>query len=229
MLRIDTTIVNFLPGLVAPWCRWSCTELGQQTTSVIYFQSFIYSSYMILHISRCCNILGDILLVITSCSTFVITAYRNFNWHQSRHLVLFMGELQGRFSSNMEREGGQVNKPPILDGSNYDYWKVRVTTFLKSIDNKTWKAVLKGWEHPRVKDKDGNDTSDLKRKMILLISMKLVTLECAGSCWLQIRKWPTFLELEFWRMVSLFLTIYIPLCGVVWSWNSLFLVLIPLG
>jgi len=93
-----------------------------------------------------------------------------------------MGELQGRFSSNMEREGGQVNKPPILDGSNYDYWKVRVTTFLKSIDNKTWKAVLKGWEHSRVKDKDGNDTSDLKRKMILLISMKLVTLECAGSC-----------------------------------------------
>jgi len=35
-------------------------------------------------------------------------------------------------------------------------------SFLKSIDNKTWKAVLKGWEHPRVKDKDGNDTSDLK-------------------------------------------------------------------
>jgi hypothetical protein len=37
-----------------------------------------------------------------------------------------------------------------------------MTTFLKSIDNKTGKTVLKGWEHPRVKDKDENDTSDMK-------------------------------------------------------------------
>jgi 2-polyprenyl-6-methoxyphenol hydroxylase-like FAD-dependent oxidoreductase len=62
----------------------------------------------------------------------------------------------------MEKEGGQVNRPPILDGSNYDYWKVCMTTFLKSIDNKTWKAVLKEWDHHRVKDKDGNDTTELK-------------------------------------------------------------------
>jgi len=45
----------------------------------------------------------------------------------------------------MKREGGQVNRPPpILDGSNYDYWKVRMVAFLKSIDNRTWKVVLKG-------------------------------------------------------------------------------------
>jgi len=62
----------------------------------------------------------------------------------------------------MEKEGGQVNRPPILDGSNYDYWKVRMTTFLKSIVNKTWKSVVKGSDHPRVKDKDGNDTIELK-------------------------------------------------------------------
>lgn len=49
-----------------------------------------------------------------------------------------------------------------MDGSNYDYWKVRMTTFLKSIDNKTWKTVLKGWDHPLVKDKDGKDTIELK-------------------------------------------------------------------
>jgi len=34
--------------------------------------------------------------------------------------------------------------------------------FLKSIDNKTWKAVLKGWEHPVVLDKYGNKIADLK-------------------------------------------------------------------
>jgi len=34
--------------------------------------------------------------------------------------------------------------------------------FLKSIDSKTWKAVLKGYEHPVALDKDGNKTAVLK-------------------------------------------------------------------
>ncbi|MCI52348.1 gag-pol polyprotein, partial [Trifolium medium] len=59
------------------------------------------------------------------------------------------------FSGNMDKEGGFVNRPPLLDGSNYDYWKSRTVAFLKSIDNKTWKSVVRGWEHPKVIDKDG--------------------------------------------------------------------------
>src|ERR1044072_677493 len=46
------------------------------------------------------------------------------------------------------KEGGSVTRPPVLDGTNYDYWKARMTTFLKSIDNKTWKAIVKGWTPP---------------------------------------------------------------------------------
>ncbi|MCI77953.1 gag-protease polyprotein, partial [Trifolium medium] len=34
--------------------------------------------------------------------------------------------------------------------------------FLKSIDSKTWKAVVKGWNPPMVADKDGNATTKLK-------------------------------------------------------------------
>jgi len=37
-----------------------------------------------------------------------------------------------------------------------------MSDYLKSIDNKTWKAVLKGWEHLVVLDKDGNKTEVLK-------------------------------------------------------------------
>jgi len=62
----------------------------------------------------------------------------------------------------MDKEGEFVNIPPLLDGSNYDYWKSRMSAFLKSIDNKTWKVVLRGWEHPVVLDKDGNKTAVLK-------------------------------------------------------------------
>ena len=56
----------------------------------------------------------------------------------------------------MDKEGGFINKPPILDGTKYDYWKTRMIVFLKSIDNKSWKVVVKGWSPLEVKDKDGN-------------------------------------------------------------------------
>ncbi|MCI97317.1 gag-pol polyprotein, partial [Trifolium medium] len=34
-----------------------------------------------------------------------------------------------------------------------------MSAFLKSIDSRTWKAVLKGWESPVVLDKDENKTA----------------------------------------------------------------------
>jgi len=37
-----------------------------------------------------------------------------------------------------------------------------MSAYLKSIDSKTWKVVLKGWEHPVVLDKDVNKTTVLK-------------------------------------------------------------------
>ncbi|GAU35306.1 hypothetical protein TSUD_389310 [Trifolium subterraneum] len=62
----------------------------------------------------------------------------------------------------MDREGGYVTRPPLLDDFNYDIWKARMIAFLKSMDSRTWKAVLKGWEHPKVKDANGADTDELK-------------------------------------------------------------------
>ncbi|GAU45662.1 hypothetical protein TSUD_293710 [Trifolium subterraneum] len=62
----------------------------------------------------------------------------------------------------MDIEGGYVTRPPLLDDSNYDIWKARMIAFLKSMDSRTWKAVLKGWEHPKVKDANGADTDALK-------------------------------------------------------------------
>ncbi|MCI10390.1 gag-protease polyprotein, partial [Trifolium medium] len=52
--------------------------------------------------------------------------------------------------------------PPLLDGDNYDYWKSRMIAFIKSIDSRTWKAVLKGWSHPVIVDKEGKSTLELK-------------------------------------------------------------------
>ena len=38
----------------------------------------------------------------------------------------------------------QINntkKPPQFNGSNYPYWKAKMTTYIKSIDRKVWKVV----------------------------------------------------------------------------------------
>ena len=34
-----------------------------------------------------------------------------------------------------------IKKPPQLDGSNYPYWKAKMTTYIKSINRKVWKVV----------------------------------------------------------------------------------------
>ncbi|XP_057439907.1 uncharacterized protein LOC130731662 [Lotus japonicus] len=57
-------------------------------------------------------------------------------------------------------EGGSVNRPPIMDGTNCDYWKARMTAFLKSIDSKTWKAIVKGWKHPVITPKEGETSTE---------------------------------------------------------------------
>lgn len=53
------------------------------------------------------------------------------------------------------KDGGPVNKPPTLDGTNYDYWKDAMVTFLKSMGKKAWKSVIKGWKHLVVNFEDG--------------------------------------------------------------------------
>ena len=58
----------------------------------------------------------------------------------------------------MDKERGFGSRPPILDGSNYDYWKPRMVAFLKSLDNKAWRAADRGWKHHIKIEKDGTTT-----------------------------------------------------------------------
>ncbi|CAJ2663332.1 gag-protease polyprotein [Trifolium pratense] len=60
----------------------------------------------------------------------------------------------------MDKDGGSLNRPPVLDGSNYDYWKARMVAFLKSMDYRAWKTIIKGLTHPIFTAEDG--TTSLK-------------------------------------------------------------------
>ena len=35
--------------------------------------------------------------------------------------------------------------PPLFDGTNYAYWKVRIRAFLYSLDEEVWQAIEIGW------------------------------------------------------------------------------------
>ncbi|KAF5458930.1 hypothetical protein F2P56_022923 [Juglans regia] len=38
-----------------------------------------------------------------------------------------------------------LTSPPYFDGNNYAYWKVRMRAFLKSVDERVWVSITKGW------------------------------------------------------------------------------------
>ena len=63
-----------------------------------------------------------------------------------------------------QHEGCATNKPPLLDGTNYGYWKARMMAFLKSLDLNCWKAVMVGWEQPTETSEDGVATPKTKLK-----------------------------------------------------------------
>ena len=55
-----------------------------------------------------------------------------------------------------------MNRPPILNGTYYDYWKVRMVAFIKFVNNKAWKVMVKGWDPPMVVGPDGKATDVVK-------------------------------------------------------------------
>ena len=47
--------------------------------------------------------------------------------------------------------------PPLFDGTNYAYWKVRMRAFLQSLDENVWQAVKTSWTKPKEVSTDWDD------------------------------------------------------------------------
>ena len=43
-----------------------------------------------------------------------------------------------------------LNAPPYFDGSNYAFWKVRMSAFLCAIDEMVWDSVKNGYVRPTI-------------------------------------------------------------------------------
>ncbi|CAM8934553.1 unnamed protein product [Rhodiola kirilowii] len=53
------------------------------------------------------------------------------------------------------KEGESTNRPQLLYGPNYGYWKSKMKAFLKFLDEKAWRAVLVGWTQPMMANPEG--------------------------------------------------------------------------
>ena len=49
-------------------------------------------------------------------------------------------------------EGASINRPPLFCGVNYQFWKVRMKIFVKSIDKCIWNAIKNGPFIPMVEN-----------------------------------------------------------------------------
>ena len=53
--------------------------------------------------------------------------------------------------------GQSLIVPPLFDGTNYAYWKVRIRAFLQSLDEKVWQAVETSQTKPKEAPADWDD------------------------------------------------------------------------
>ena len=49
--------------------------------------------------------------------------------------------------------------PPIFDGTNYAYWKVRMKVFLQALGEQVWQAIEVGWIKPKEALVDWDDAT----------------------------------------------------------------------
>ena len=104
---------------------------------------------------------------------------------------------------NMEH-GHSLVIPSHFDGNNYAYWKVRMTAFLKSIDERVWLSVENGWESQPLllvngllpkkngafmilwssheSERVAKLTSKIE-KQYLLLEIVTMSLVCSRTCW----------------------------------------------
>ena len=52
-------------------------------------------------------------------------------------------------------EEASISHPPLLDGTNYPYWKTRMKAFIRAMDVKAWRSILTGWTPPIVTHSEG--------------------------------------------------------------------------
>ena len=64
-------------------------------------------------------------------------------------------------------EGQSTNRPPLFNGTCYNYWKARMRIYIQAVDYELWRVISNGPKFPRdkegmLKDEKEWDSADLK-------------------------------------------------------------------
>uniref|UniRef100_A0A151UI80 DUF4219 domain-containing protein n=1 Tax=Cajanus cajan TaxID=3821 RepID=A0A151UI80_CAJCA len=70
-------------------------------------------------------------------------------------------------------EGVFIHRPPIFNGENYVYWKIRMRIFIEAIDIAVWDAIENGPYIPMTKDDDGKRKKTLEAKNIITSALSI--------------------------------------------------------
>lgn len=55
------------------------------------------------------------------------------------------------YKMSVLRKGSSMIHPPPLDGTNYGYWKVKMISFIRSLDEAAWSIVVSWNPHKEEK------------------------------------------------------------------------------
>ena len=57
-------------------------------------------------------------------------------------------KMTTEFPSSLFKGGHSTQRPPLFDGSNYNYWKCRMKIYLQSINYELWNIVEAAYTKP---------------------------------------------------------------------------------
>ena len=80
------------------------------------------------------------------------------------------------YNNNNITESQSINRPPFFDGLNYNYWKVRMVIYLKSINFELWDIVINDYT---IYNTSYKDWSEEEKKLAQLDAKELNILFCA--------------------------------------------------
>ena len=80
-------------------------------------------------------------------------------------------------------EGSSINRPPMFNGMNYAFWKIRIKIFMESIDSCIWEVVVHGPYVPMqvvkdeevVKPRSEWSESEKKKAQYDLVAKNIIT------------------------------------------------------
>nr|KYP31403.1 Copia protein [Cajanus cajan] len=73
-------------------------------------------------------------------------------------------------------EGVSIHRPPVFNGENYVYWKIRMRIFIEAIDIAVWDAIENGPYIPMTKDDDEKREKHWKPKILLHLHCLLINI-----------------------------------------------------